>query len=351
MKKRNYGVLILFFLVTLKISAQSEDKPLWLNNSFKSKVNIYKIKSYAMPYLNNDSLLEVNKKNTLNNENTRAIGTILHVDIDLKKNATVIKTDSGNVWLLRVLSPNAKTIGFTFSKFIVPKGAKLFCIDLKRMTFDGPLDNRYNTLNGKGTYSKALRNNSILIEYFEPKNAEFPGEIMINGISHGFIDPIPALGGEKSKLKSSFYGTVTLPCHVNISCPIGIPFSYEARSVALLYGHIYSGNTYFQVYGSGCFINKIGDYAATDHPYFLTAWHIFETLVNNGIDMKLFYSRGMEAILNVQTATCDDVNGINASTYPLGDFSLISSFSLTTCLEINPFSKIDFFLASSSLAF
>ncbi len=286
-------------------------EPLLYDPQASSSIDISKVNTYKVPNINNDSLVEIYKyyKIPPSLSLEKITGILLPAAIDLKKTGSHFRLKNGKLWLLKIYSPTAKSLGAVFKNLYIPKGATLFIYGVnKDANFSGPL-----TYEDNDTLCSRLDqwSNHIIIEYFEPKNIEDTGHIFINKISYGFVNPLGAQQEPNIKMKSGPYGTAVNNCYPNVSCDAGIGWNKESQAVGLIYIGVtnYATNVTTTIKGSGCFINKDQDYLETDKPYFITAGHILWGINENGFDIDKTLKNNCSIILNYASSNCDDNDG------------------------------------------
>jgi hypothetical protein len=156
----------------------------------------------------------------------------------------------GTIWRLRISNSNAKSIQLIFSKFLIPEGAKLFLYNDKQ-DFQAGAFTKDNIRSDSAFTIADFKGNHVIVEYFEPFNAEFDGRIIIGAIGQAYKDPL------NSEAAIDF---------ININCPIGKDAQLIKHAVCKM--SFRSG--IYQATCSGALINN----AKQDgKPYFLTANH------------------------------------------------------------------------------
>ena len=163
--------------------------------------------------------------------------------------------DGSRLWRLGITSAGALTINLTFDNYRLPEGARLFIYNADRSVVLGA----FTSLNNQedryfATYP--IPGDSIVIEYYEPANAEFPGELNLWRVTHGYrlIETYEKAFGSSGS------------CNVNAVCPEGDPIRDQIRSVALI---VIGGSLC-----SGALINNTNNDGT---PLFLSANHCYGT--------------------------------------------------------------------------
>lgn len=177
--------------------------------------------------------------------------TIIDVKAFGKKD---IVTGKGTLWRLRISTQNAKSVQVIFSSFVIPHGAKLFLYNDSKSQLAGS----FTALNMHPDSSFSLadfRGDHVIIEYFEPEQIDFEGEIIIGAIAQAYKDLLEVMADED---------------FININCPIGKNAQLPKHAVCKM--SFRSDGS--QALCSGALINNTDNDGV---PYFLTANHCIST--------------------------------------------------------------------------
>ncbi len=156
-----------------------------------------------------------------------------------------------NIWQLGIECPNALSINIAFDQYKVPHGARLYIYRTDRTQLIGAFTDRNNQSDNE-LGCDLMRGSSIIVEYDEPANVAFHGQLDIFRITHGYRDVIGLA------LKS--YGQ-SGSCQNNSICAAN--WQLEKRCVAC----IVSGGSEI------CTGSLVNDVPNDGTPYFLTANH------------------------------------------------------------------------------
>lgn len=96
-------------------------------------------------------------------------------------------SDGGRVWRIAFHMEDATFTSMNFSKFNIPDGAELYLYTPDREYVIGKFINKSQMEDGT-FYPQELPGEDIVVEYYEPANAAFQGELVINQISQGYYD-------------------------------------------------------------------------------------------------------------------------------------------------------------------
>lgn len=225
------------------------------------------VNTYAMPTIDNSDLqiqaaaLEDNCSDCKN----KYYGKGIDVDIDVKTAGQLeILGDNSKLWLLKITSLTSYGMQFYFNKFNIPFGATLYIYNEEKSSLLGAFTRDNNNLDQTKPIqfgTQWIDGNSIIIEYHEPYNPEFEGEIKIKTVVHIFKDVFNKSGpfGESGE------------CNRNVSCPEGSGWEKEINSVALILAYDPFSQLHAQC--SGALINNTSQ---DREPYFLSANHCID---------------------------------------------------------------------------
>ncbi|MDR2972246.1 MAG: GEVED domain-containing protein [Bacteroidales bacterium] len=193
----------------------------------------------------------------------RRFGIEFEVDYDLHNSGIwTYLPDGGKLWRLGIECPGALSINLIFDQYRLPKGATLYIFGENKLDKIGGFTD-YNNQADNFFATDIVLNDKIIIEYYQPGNAEFDGEMRIATIIHGY---------RGLSLSAKLFGE-SGACQRNTICPEGEGWEDQIKSVFALY----SGSTEVC---SGSIVNN----TANDRtPYALTANHCWEAKPNPGI--------------------------------------------------------------------
>jgi hypothetical protein len=174
------------------------------------------------------------------------------------QNSGVWKTlaNGDKLWRIGIESQGAYSLNFIFNKYKLPEGAKMWLYNEDHSHVIGAFTHKNNQYTEMFA-TDLIKGEKVIIEYYEPANVAFPGEIIISTVTHGYIntfsdDFLRAFGSSGS-------------CNMNVACPDGAPWADQIRSAVML---VSGGNGFC----SGALINNtLND----GKPYILTANHCY----------------------------------------------------------------------------
>ncbi len=163
--------------------------------------------------------------------------------------------DNGDkLWRVAVYSEGAYSLNLTFNQYHLPPGAQLFVYNHSQSMILGAFTDFNNQDDGYFA-TTLVDGDHIIIEYYEPANAPFNGELNLAMVTHAYRNPYEyakAFGGSGS-------------CNLNVACEEADDWQQQVRSAAML---VTGGNGFC----SGALINNT---AFDGKPLFLSANHCY----------------------------------------------------------------------------
>lgn len=182
-------------------------------------------------------------------------GHNIDVDLNMQNSGTLEIIKDSKLWRLGISSPGAKTINLTFDQYNLPEGATLHVYTPDRQHIIGAFTHLNNQADGQFA-TTLVRGDAVILEYFEPHDADFPGEINLTTVTHGYR------GVNDYALQG--FGDAGA-CNLNVACDASEGWEDQVRGVVMLV----SGSNGFC---SGSLINNT---ANDGTPYVLSANHCY----------------------------------------------------------------------------
>lgn len=251
-------IWILFICVYSYGQINIGGKPYSFNNQIKAKNSIKnETLKIEIPTLDFDKLKEENRLNQSLGKPFK-YGKAIKVAYDWSNSGEWIELENGDrIWKLEIYCPFAKSINLNYDKFWLPEGGLLYLYDKDKKTIIGGLTKRNNrgTKENPSKYATDLIfSDTIILEYYEPKEVRKEGIISISNIIYGYTD-ITTIAQDV--------------CTVDINCsPTGDNWQDEKKSVALFFASDDVG-----VYGAQSTGSLMNNTRGDGTPYFLTANH------------------------------------------------------------------------------
>jgi len=157
--------------------------------SFKQtdKSALSKIEYIKMPYVDVEALRAEDVYNDQIKDQPWRFGKDMYVDYNPDNSGTWdVLEDGSRVWRLGITSKGALSINLTFNKYKLPDGAKLFIYTPDKSQVIGAFTS-YNNQDDGYFATTLIQGESVIIEYYEPREVEFPGELNLWRVVHGSI--------------------------------------------------------------------------------------------------------------------------------------------------------------------
>ena len=245
MNKIFLGLLITFVILPVILSAQISEGGLPQSYSAFSLKSTQPIPVFQLQTLSVDSLVNENEKNGT----PYRYSAVTSTSIDLRSGLNT-HLSSGEIWRYTISSENAKSLKIIFTTFNIPDGAKLFLYNSDYSEIYGA----FTSGSGDDLFPIAdFPGNELTLEYYEPTNTAFEGELIIGQIGQAFID-----------LDTVFEEAGN--DYIDVNCDEGINWQLEKHAVCK-YTFTEDGSGYTC---TGALINNVNNDGT---PYFLTASH------------------------------------------------------------------------------
>ncbi len=189
-------------------------------------------------------------------------GKSIDVNLDFKAQALAEKqADGATLYRLKVASPGAITLNFTFDKYRVPLGGELFVYTPKHDFYLGSFNEKNNQEDGYLGVT-LVPGDEMILEYYEPAWVDFKAQLVIRNVVHAYKDLLGING----------YGA-SGACNINVNCPSAGNWQDQKKGVAL----ILSGGA------DACTGSMINNARQDGKPYFLSANHCFDSRVTTWV--------------------------------------------------------------------
>lgn len=219
------------------------------------------------------------------------------------------------VWRVGIRSKGAYSLNILFSQFRLPPGASVFVYNADQTEILGSYTEENNSELGMLPV-QPIGGEELIVEYQEPVDALFPGEIEIGEVNHDF----------RGIFRAAEPRDPAQDCHPNIVC-----YPEDILPGSGVVGLIVNGTTYC----TGSLVNNTSEDGT---PYLLTATHC----LNNDYDARFLANRKYDmvagtivAFFNYQSPLCStDIRGPLQMTLASADSLLISERHDITLLRL-----------------
>lgn len=304
--KKYFILTAVFALLTSMLFAQTETGE--LPYSFGMKGISQSVDVQMMPATNVEKLLN---EDASVQEKSRP----LRMGIGYKVDKTFdnagrkdITEDGGMLWRAKFVSEGAVMTYLVLDKLNIPAEGKLFVYSPDREQVYGPYTNADIQEVGAMETDNII-GDELILEYYEPANAAFKGEINIAAVMHVYRDFLGVRDDSKGPI-----GTADGNCHIDVVCPDAQGWNYPIKSVVCIgiTAYVPSEGGYAGFLCSGATVNNV---RMDKTPYVLTADHCIES---DNQTHKFYF--------NYQTYDC----GGNTGNYKVANGGTIVARSNTT---------------------
>ncbi|MFW5793400.1 MAG: InlB B-repeat-containing protein [Bacteroidota bacterium] len=181
-----------------------------------------------------------------------------NIEVDISPDDSGVWKELGNgdkLWQLGISSPGAITLNLSFNKYVLPPNAQLFIYSADKNHVLGAFTD-YNNQDDQYFATSLVEGDSIIVEYYEPKDVDFPGELNICTVTHAYrnaFDYVKGFGNSGS-------------CNLNVACSEADEWQDQVNSTVMLL-------TGANAFCSGAIINNVNEDFT---PYLLTANHCYK---------------------------------------------------------------------------
>ncbi|MCD4731232.1 MAG: trypsin-like peptidase domain-containing protein, partial [Bacteroidales bacterium] len=208
-----------------------------------------------MPTVDVESLIAEDKINDQYKDIPWRFGFNIEVDYSMENTGVWDVLPKGDkLWRLGIKSEGAYTINLIFDNYYLPPEAKLFVYNADKSQIIGAFTD-FNNQEDRYFATTLISGDAIIIEYYEPHDTEFSGELQLESVTHGYRD---AYGYAKAFGSSG-------SCNNNVICPEAAGWENQISSVCML---VSGGNGFC----TGALVNNTNEDGT---PYILTADHCY----------------------------------------------------------------------------
>ena len=291
--------LLVLTICLAQVSTPSTPKSFYIDENLP-------LSTIALPSFDVDQFL-IEDDNEMRSGNTKPYRFANPISVNFNMNNSGIWTeleDGSMVWRLKIESLGAFSLNIIYDIFDIPDGAEFFVYSDDKEMVLGAFTNFNHKPHG-GFSTAPIKGDKIILEYNQPSNASFDGNISISTIAHDYRNVF--FNEERG------YGD-SGSCNNNVACSIGDDWQDEIRSVAMI---LTSGGSRLC---TGSLINN----ATQDlSPYFLTANHCL-----GGNNSWIF-------MFNYESPQCTNQNGPTNMTVSGSSLLASSSTSDVALLLLN----------------
>ena len=211
-------------------------------------------KVVKMPHLAHEQLLLEDSQH--DNLKSLKFAHPFKVSLNPENSGSWFEADGYNVWQLAIKSDSAYSLNILFSKFYIPEGARLFVFNPEKSFVLGAFTS-FNNKDYKKLAVYPVPGDELVIQYEEPNNATFSGELEVGTVNHDYLGVF--------ELKNRWNRRLSESCNVDVNCEFESGLENEKRSVC----RIFAGDEL----GTGTLINNV---LGNGKPYLISAFHVYD---------------------------------------------------------------------------
>lgn len=198
---------------------------------------------------------------------TRRFGVILPLNVNFFDKADMAELKDGKLWILKIKVPNAKALNIYSNNFNLPKGSEMFVYNADHSQVIGAFTS-FNNNESKTFATEMVNGEEIIIEYFQPNNAETNAQLELTEVGYAYRD----FGYDITKYSDEFGSSGS--CNVNVNCPEGNNYRNAQRGVVRIMVRM---DNYSIGWCTGSLINNTARDLA---PYVISAAHCVTDVVS-----------------------------------------------------------------------
>jgi V8-like Glu-specific endopeptidase len=291
-------LVAVLFIITMNLSAQLSEGGTPESQLIPGLKSTVKLPYYKLKSFNKKDLLEYDKNHPI--PFRYAIFEDVNIDLKSAGRKDTIPGKGGFFWRLKIESDSAYSIQLILRKFFIPRGARLFVYNEQLTQLLGAFTAN-NMQEDSSLVISDIAGNKAVIEYDEPGDVDFAGEIVIGSIAKAY---------------RNIYQLQSGSAYININCPEGRDLQLAKHAVCKISFRSDSGSYLC----SGSLINNVRQ---NEIPYFLTASHCISTSAEAATLVAYFnYENpdcGGSTILTTRSLTGASL----LSTSPTSDYTLL----------------------------
>lgn len=231
-------------------------------------------------------------------------GVVQQCNINIKTSGVKLDVPGkGTIWRYQIESKNALSLGVNFTTYKLPAGASVYLYDATKSRVHGGYTDENNSAANQLSLADFSGKNAV-IEYFEPTEASFSGELVLGAVSQAYLD-IQSIAVSR----------------IGINCTQGQNYQEEKTAICLM---TYNDSRY-SYYCTGALVNNVRE---DETPYFLTANHCISTSSEAATLVTYF---------NYENSTCSSSDASQLQTLSGATFKAGSSYSDFTLLLLNEY--------------
>ena len=236
-----------------------------------------------LPYLDNAKLFQASADEMEEGKlKPLRFAESIPVCLNTENSGEWITYNDHKIWTVEIRSPGAKSLNLIFDHYHIPDNARLFVYSEDKEHLIGAFTSENNKSSGI-LATVPVKGDHIIVQYEEPFDADFDGELSIGNVNHDFIGILNLKADRRPR-------GISGSCNVNVNCDHVEARKQERNGVVRL---IVSGIEL-------CTGNLLNNTAENGKPYILTAAHCIDN--ENQADETVF-------LFNYESPYCGEIDG------------------------------------------
>ena len=294
LKTANKTIVFLLFLLPIVVTGQISRGGIPIQIQ-RLKSTSYHTDLVVMPAIDNLKMRGLHSTSDQNMLKPFRFAHSFNVSFNPNNSGTWYNTTQVNVWQLRIRSSGAYSLNLIFDQYKLPENARLFLVSENT----GEIKGAYTSDNNSENHIFAvepIEGDELLIQYEEPVNASFRGELQVAKVAHDYVGIVT-----KDHRPLGISGT----CNVNVNCDVASGSENIRDGVCRI---IIEGTEI-------CTGTMVNNTALDGTPYILTANHCIKSETQAQASIFLF---------NYESPYCASIDG--DISHSLSGSSLKASF-------------------------
>ncbi|MEG2070626.1 MAG: hypothetical protein RR034_04555, partial [Bacteroidales bacterium] len=222
MKKTVQLFILFIFIFNVSFGQTGQNE---VPYSFNAKNLSHDIPQITFAKISNEKCLREDEKE-LNKNTPLRIGIVHHVNLSMENCGMTDALPNGDkLWRILFKSEDAVAVAVNFQNIRIPEGAFLYAYSPDKANVVGKYTQK-DFSHDIIFSTEDIPGDEIVLEYYEPANAAFKGEMNIDKIGHIYREISSTVKGP--------WGSAAGDCHINVKCPEGDNWRSQINSVVLL---------------------------------------------------------------------------------------------------------------------
>lgn len=258
MVKKLLFIIFLGFITTVFSQEKIESLPYSWNHNVRTSLT-----PIELPPLDISNIIAEDAINDRDKSQPWRYGITRPLELDLLNTGVWITLpDGARLWQGAIRSPKAINLSLNFDDFFLPNGGRLHMFNSDRTDISRTYTQNENRIsNTLGSWF--IQGETIIVEYYEPANADDIVKLRIGSVIHGYRS-----GRIEDYLNRGLNDSGD--CNYDVNCPIGSDFEDKKNMLKKTVALLNLGNGFI------CSASLVNNTRGDKKPYLLTGNHCLE---------------------------------------------------------------------------